>query len=590
MTEATNILQKVLAEITPSAMERKEFETKVNSFLKKINSNLKKINATAILGGSGAKDTWLAGNKDADIFVLFDYKKYKEKSAVLGDLLEKELKKLKLKVDRLHGSRDYFQFKEKENIFEIIPVLKIKDKKEMINITDASPLHADWVKSNSDKRLKDDIRLSKKFCRAHGCYGAESYISGFSGYVLEILTIRYGGFVPLLKESLKWKDKDVVDIKKYYQNAAEVFDKLNWSKVHSPLIVIDPVDKNRNAAAALSREKFYLFKKKAEEFLKAPSKQLFEKSEINLETVQKKAEGKPLVYLKITSFSGKEDVVGAKLLKAFEFLGKSLREFGVLESGWEFDKKDAAKFYFILREKEIAPIELRAGPPPRIEIAVKEFRKKHKDVFEKDGRLWAKVKREQHRLKEFMEAIFKSSFLKDKIKKIKCTIANEERYNTKVELNDQIIFLADSNGELEEKLFYLFINKADKFILNDSGKDRGLKTELQQFDISPDKETGHEWTFEVNKNSKEIIIKTFKSYRTYPHLKWALIGKNFFVDYKECGDEAWLMDGPNGKETVDNFFKIIAAKDGLKDILAVLNRYPQIIKYCPRRDFQAATK
>lgn len=423
MSEANKILQKVLAEITPSLRERKEFETKVSSFLKKLNSGLRKVNAAAILGGSGAKDTWLAGNKDADIFVLFDYKKYREKSAVLGDLLEKELKKLKLKVDRLHGSRDYFQFKEGENIFEIIPVLKIRDKKEMINITDVSPLHADWVKGNSDKRLKEDIRLAKKFCRAHNCYGAESYISGFSGYVLEILTIRYDGFVPLLKKSLKWKDKDVVDIKKYYQNAAEVFDKLNWSKVHSPLIVIDPVDKNRNAAAALSREKFYLFKKKAEEFLKAPSERLFEKKEITLETVKTKAKGKPIVYLEIASSSGKEDVIGAKLLKAFEFLGKSLREFGVLDSGWEFDKKNKAIFYFILRENEIAPIKLRAGPPTRIEIAVKEFKKKHQDVFEKDGRLWAKVKRERYKLKEFIAAVLTDKFLKDKIKRVK-TIVN----------------------------------------------------------------------------------------------------------------------------------------------------------------------
>lgn len=578
MTEATKILQKVLAEITPSAQERKEFETKVNSFLKNLNFGLKKIDATAILGGSGAKDTWLAGNKDADIFVLFDYKKYKEKSAVLGDLLEKELKKLKLKIDRLHGSRDYFQFKEKENIFEIIPVLKIKDKKEMINITDASPLHADWVRNNSDKRLKDDIRLAKKFCRAHGCYGAESYISGFSGYVLEILTIRYGGFVPLLKESLKWKDKDVVDIKKYYQNAAEVFDKLNWSKVHSPLIVIDPVDKNRNAAAALSREKFYLFKKMAEEFLKTPSKQLFEKKALDLEIVKRKAKEKPVIYLEVTSFSGKEDVVGAKLLKAFEFLGKSLREFGVLESGWEFDKKDAARFYFILREREIAPIELRAGPPIQIEIAVKEFRKKHKEVFEKDGKLWAKVRREQYTLREFMGAILKNNFLKDKLKKIKCTITNEERYNTKVELNGRIIFLANSDGELEEKLFYLFIKKADKFSLNDSGEEKGLKTELQPFDISQDKETGHQWDFLVNKKSLEIITKTFKRYKTYAHIRWALLGKDFSLKYEECGDESELIDGPSGKETVNNLFKITAKEDALNKVGLILKAYPQIIE------------
>ncbi len=188
------------------------------------------------------------------------------------------------------------------------------------------------------------------------------------------------------------------------------------------------------------------------------------------------------------------------------------------------------------------------------------------------------MRREQYKIKEFIETILKNNFLKDKLKEIRCTISNEKKYNTKIELNGQTIFLADSSGELEKKLFYLFINKADQFSLNDSGKDRGLRIELHPFDISSDKETGHEWTFKVNKKSKEVIIKTFKSYRTYPHLRWALIGKSFFVDYKECGDDAWLMDGPNGKETVNNFFKITVKNEALKMILAILKLYPQIIK------------
>jgi len=415
-------MQEVLKQISPDKEERTKFSKTIASFLQKLNAQIK--DGKALLGGSGSKDTWLAGSKDADIFVQFDFKKHVSKSDQLSEVLEKHLKKAfpKLKIERFHGSRDYFNVQYENITFEVIPILKIKKSEEAVNITDISPLHSVWVNKHA-LNMKDDIRLAKRFCRANGLYGAESYIGGFSGYVLEILTIRYDGFVPLLKKSLKWKDKDVVDIKKYYQNAAEVFDKLNWSKVHSPLIVIDPVDKNRNAAAALSREKFYLFKKKAEEFLKAPSERLFEKKEITLETVKTKAKGKPIVYLEIASSSGKEDVIGAKLLKAFEFLGKSLREFGVLDSGWEFDKKNKAIFYFILRENEIAPIKLRAGPPTRIEIAVKEFKKKHQDVFEKDGRLWAKVKRERYKLKEFIAAVLTDKFLKDKIKRVK-TIVN----------------------------------------------------------------------------------------------------------------------------------------------------------------------
>ncbi len=43
---------------------------------------------------------------------------------------------------------------------------------------------------------------------------------------------------------------------------------LNKSKIQSPLIVIDPVQAGRNAAAALSFEKYDLLRKKAKEFLK----------------------------------------------------------------------------------------------------------------------------------------------------------------------------------------------------------------------------------------------------------------------------------------------------------------------------------
>ncbi len=57
----------------------------------------------------------------------------------------------------MHGSRDYFQIKEKGFTFEVVPILKIKDAKEAMNITDVSPLHAAWVKKH--KKFADDIAL-----------------------------------------------------------------------------------------------------------------------------------------------------------------------------------------------------------------------------------------------------------------------------------------------------------------------------------------------------------------------------------------------------------------------------------------------
>ena len=73
-------MKEVIAKITPSAEERQQFNSIIKFFLQTLNSKLKKVSAHAILGGSGAKDTWIAGSKEIDIFVLFDYKKYTPKT------------------------------------------------------------------------------------------------------------------------------------------------------------------------------------------------------------------------------------------------------------------------------------------------------------------------------------------------------------------------------------------------------------------------------------------------------------------------------------------------------------------------------
>ena len=69
-------MQEVLKIIKPSTAEQAKVKKVINSFIKKLSSKLK--DAKPILGGSGAKDTWLSGNHDIDIFVQYDYKKYKE--------------------------------------------------------------------------------------------------------------------------------------------------------------------------------------------------------------------------------------------------------------------------------------------------------------------------------------------------------------------------------------------------------------------------------------------------------------------------------------------------------------------------------
>ncbi|MBW2991700.1 nucleotidyltransferase domain-containing protein, partial [Candidatus Woesearchaeota archaeon] len=192
------VLKEVLEEVKPSIKEEKDVISKVNAFVKKVNTGLK--DAKAELYGSGAKGTWLRGGFDADVFVKYDYNKYKDKSENISKLLGKHLRE-KFKFTVMHGSRDYYQIKQDGFIYEVIPILDIKQAGQAKNITDISPLHAKWVKKNG-KNLVDDIRLAKAFLKANNLYGAESYIRGFSGYVTEILVIYYKGFLNFLKAAV----------------------------------------------------------------------------------------------------------------------------------------------------------------------------------------------------------------------------------------------------------------------------------------------------------------------------------------------------------------------------------------------------
>ena len=159
------------------------------------------------------------GKYDVDIFIRFN-KKYED----ISELTEKIL--LGFKRIKVHGSRDYFKVNvDKKIVLEIIPITKIRNPKEAKNITDLSYFHASYInKKLKSKKVVNEIMLAKAFCYANQCYGAESYINGFSGYGLELLIYHYGSFLKFIKAMTKIKDKDekiIIDIEKYFKNRSE---------------------------------------------------------------------------------------------------------------------------------------------------------------------------------------------------------------------------------------------------------------------------------------------------------------------------------------------------------------------------------
>jgi len=374
------VLRDELGEIAISEEEEKNMLNQVEDIL----SKLKKAGLSPFIGGSLAKGTIIKKDvQDVDIFIVFD------KNEDLLNLKNK-LEKIGLDFEIMHGSRDYFQVRKDGVILELIPVLKIYDLNNIENVTDLSLMHVDYIKReiNKNKKLANQIKLAKAFCYAQNCYGAESYIQGFSGYALEILVIYFNGFANFLK---KIQNTKIIDPKKQYKNSNEIQRELNESKLVSPIILIDPTFKMRNVTAGLSNETFNRFISTAKKFLKKPSQDFFEREIIDIQELEKIAKKHKAKFYQIEFTTDKQegDIAATKMKKFFSFIANELKKHGqnILYQKFVYEGGQDALAYLIL--KKCNEIKIK-GPPIKLKEAVKAFKLNHKKTSTKKGFIYAK--------------------------------------------------------------------------------------------------------------------------------------------------------------------------------------------------------
>ena len=399
---------KVLEQIKPSKEEEEDIKA-LSDYIVQYFQTIIKDDVQIICGGSSAKGTFLKGDFDVDIFVR--YKKTKEN---YSNELHKAVKEFcahqKINYERVHGSRDYFKFTYKKISFEIVPVKYVTKVSEVQNVTDMSPMHVQWALSKLNSKLADDIRLAKRFCKAQRVYGAESYINGFSGHVIDILLINYGSFDKFIKEASNWGNKTIIDIKKIYQDASK---ELNKSKIQSPLIIVDPIDSNRNASASLSKEKYLFFIQKAREFLKNPSEKYFK---IPKYVKPKEKEGQKLFVIDITPLKGKSDIIGSKILKGINYILKEMKnnQFQITSWDWFFNPH-LTHFYFYVKDETLSKTYIRKGPGIDNKEGIKNFKQKHKTAFEKDGFLYVELEREFRTPKKLLDYLVKQEYFTSRL-------------------------------------------------------------------------------------------------------------------------------------------------------------------------------
>lgn len=258
-------LNKVLKVIKPSEKEERDMKSFIENILdvsRKLSKSVKPI-----ICGSVEKETWLSKKYELDLFLMFKpdiSKKDLEKRGL--EMAKKIVKELKGKYIIAFAEHPYLRGWIGKFQVDIVPAYEIENPENIKSAVDRTPHHVKFVKKNL--RNTDEVRLLKQFCIANKCYGADVKTLGFSGYLCELLIIKYGSFMECVKDASKWRACHVITFDNSSREEA-------IQKFKSPLTVVDPVDRNRNVGAAVSIEKFYTFVKACRDFVENPKEDFF---------------------------------------------------------------------------------------------------------------------------------------------------------------------------------------------------------------------------------------------------------------------------------------------------------------------------
>ncbi|MBI2546977.1 MAG: CCA tRNA nucleotidyltransferase [Candidatus Aenigmarchaeota archaeon] len=370
MPEYQKVLNKVFKRIKPSSSEEKRLSTLSQKTLQITREKAKKYNAKAILAGSITRNTWLPGKKEFDVFLLFSPDLPESKLEEYGLLVGKEvIKELKGKFSVEYAQHPYASGIVEGIDIDIVPCYEVESAERIKSAVDRTPFHVKYIEKRLQPVLSDEVRLLKQFLTANKLYGADAKTEGFSGYVCEILTIRYGGFLEVLRHASGWKPGEAIDVENHYKN--EDLKKLKEKFRNNPLTLIDPTDKNRNTVAALSVENFLKFKKLAKEFLAKPSEKYFaekrQKPITSRELSQKLQQRKTdLILVKFAPPKVVPDILWPQLNRFSErlqdILEESRYEFKVLRRDAYSDEVKTAVVLLELEIFRLPHVQKRVGP------------------------------------------------------------------------------------------------------------------------------------------------------------------------------------------------------------------------------------
>ncbi len=377
-----NILSKVLRKITPIQLEREKVLTVANEVKQRVRQAIRKANLKAKISidGSVAKDTWLKESPDIDIFIQVPTTVSREDFGTVYLEIAKIATIGAEQIERF-AEHPYLEAILNGIRINIVPCYKVK-KGEWKSATDRTPFHTQYVRSLLDERLCGEIRLLKKFMQGIGVYGAEIMIGGFSGYLCELLVLYYGSFIKVLGSSSDWMAQTFIDLEQHHREPEGDGKRL----FNNPLVIIDPIDKRRNAASAVRPERLDEFISASRAFIHSPSKRFFYPPE--REPFSKgrllnefKRRCTSMIFIKFGKVDAVSDVFWGQLYKSQRVLQKLVKQhdFEILrDTAWS-DGRNLNLFLLEVEHRHLPLPRKHLGPPLEKKNACNNFLQKHVD-------------------------------------------------------------------------------------------------------------------------------------------------------------------------------------------------------------------
>ena len=345
------------------------------------------VEADVVRVGSTARNTWLAGNRDIDMFVRFPPGLDREQLESLGLAIGHEV----LPNGREEYAEHPYVVGEYDGFaVDLVPCYDVDDAADIRSAVDRTPFHTEYISEHLTPELASDVRVCKQFLTGIGVYGSDLRTRGFSGFLTELLVLEYGGFRPLIEAATAWQPPVEFDPEDHGAAETESPSRNDGGGTaalafEDPLVMIDPTDPGRNVAAVLSPDNVARVQHFARELLADPRDSLFTELQpdpLDSDAVAAEFERRDTTPVAIRF--GAPDIVEDQLWPQLKRSRKGIREeldrrdFEVFRTAG-FADDDTAVLLLELAVAERPAVERHEGPPVHVGEHAERFYEAYAD-------------------------------------------------------------------------------------------------------------------------------------------------------------------------------------------------------------------